>query len=291
LELLSFLLVYTLSHLGYLSASVTATRTINNVAGTDVTNFNFQGSSGFILTGYNRLEERTPDGTPVRNVTFKELKWDVTAGNNSARNLHYVTLKGKNPGIFGFEKKVLEQGEDVSFTFLVAEVLGKVTFGSVYTFVTPKSMESILEVNNWSYKNKANNLVFIGGVATGAAVGDSVGSVTFASGSGDNQVYAHFSGSADYNGKAKTVTVTKSVEKDWGLVTDDVTIQGQVKATYNSSFALSRFEVAFKAGEAAILYDPAIGSGQPLVPKEEAGTGNAFVACFSVLLFIASMLF
>jgi len=88
-------------------------------------------------------------------------------------------------------------------TFLVSEVLGVVKFGSIETSVTPKTLESVLEINGWSYSNTQNHLVFVCGVLTGSATGESSGLVTFASGSGENQVYAHFSGSVDVSGTKK----------------------------------------------------------------------------------------
>jgi len=194
-----------LSYMGYLNAQLTATRTV--VPGsTDVTKVDLAGSGGFILTSYNAIEERTQSGAVVRTVKLKELVWSATAGNSTNVNggmLHYVTLTAQNPSIGILEKKILQSSENVAMTFLVSEVLGVVKFGSIETSVTPKTLESVLEINGWSYSNTQNHLVFVCGVLTGSATGESSGLVTFASGSGENQVYAHFSGSVDVSGTKK----------------------------------------------------------------------------------------
>jgi len=199
------------SFMSYLDASVTASKSINSVSGMDVTSFNYQGSSGYILTSYVRIEERDPSANVVRTVALRDLVWTVATGNSTSGSttgarLYYITLDASNV-IF---KNTIQSGESVTFTFLISEALGEVTFGSVTVPVTPKTLESIVEISNWKYVSPSNNLVLVSGVATGSATGSSAGTVTFASGSGDDQVYADFSKHVDVSGTLFSASVKKN---------------------------------------------------------------------------------
>jgi len=176
------------SYMGYINAQVTATRDINSIANTDVTKFDYKGSAGFILSSYLRIDERDSSGVTVRKVLLKDLVWTVANG-TSTKGLHYISLSASNK-LF---QNTLHNGESVTFNFLIAEVLGAVTFGSIEVPVTPKTLESVIEINGWGYASSSNKLVLVCGVATGAATGASAGTVTLASGSGKNQIYADFS--------------------------------------------------------------------------------------------------
>jgi len=268
------------SYIGYVAAQFNAVRTIDAVANTDVTTFNYTAAGGFVLTTYNKLIERNPSGANVREIALRNLKWNVANGSSVDGYLHYITLTASNP----FLQTLLKAGESVSMTFLISEVLGEVTFGSVTTVVTPKSLESILEVNGWNYLSASNNLVFVCGVATGAAVGASTGIVTLSSGSGNNQVYAHFDGRVDVSGSRKSAKVTATKTTDFTLITDDVDIQASYDAVYHGAFNMAVVEVAFPAGAAKITYDPAIGSGTPIVNSAQTNFLFALLLAVIVLL-------
>jgi len=277
-----------LSYMGYFNASVSATRNVVGT-GTNTISYNYAGSAGFVLTSYVKLEERTPTGAVVRTILMQDLVWSVTAGNTTTQNgglLHYVTLSGNNPSIFGFTKTILKSGEEVAMTFLVSEVIGKVKVGTVETYVCPKVLESVLEVNGWQYESVSNKVVFTCGVLTGSASGESAGKVTFASGTGENQVYAHFSGYVNVGGKNKKATVVASKTSDISAVINDTTIQASATTTYQGNLAASFVEISFPAGATSILYDPSIGSGQPLIYEDSAITAS-FCA---ILLFIVVLL-
>jgi len=254
------------SYMSYLNAQVTAAKQLSSVAGVDVTTFNYQGSAGFILTSYLRLLEKDSSGNVARTVELKNLVWTVSTG-NSTGGLYYITLVASN-SIFSPQ---LQSGESISMTFIISEVLGEVTFGSVSVAVTPKTLESVVEISSWNYKSPSNNLALVMGVATGSATGDSTGVVTLASGSGDDQVYADFSRHVDVSGSLQSVQVTKTATTNFTLITDDASVQATANSVYSGNYNLANVVVSFPAGAAKITYDPTIGSGSPIAQNAAAG--------------------
>jgi len=270
------------SYLGYVSAQVRAEKQISGIANnTDpAVSFNYTVAAGFILTSYSRIEERNPSGTVVRTLLLKELNFQVSGGNSNG-GLHYVTVTASNSiaNIFA-----LRAGEVVSFTFLVSEVLGEVTFGSVKAKLSPKALESVLEVSGWKYVSTSNHLVLVCGVATGAAVGAAAGKVTMASGTGTNQVYAHFAGVADVSGTKKSVSVKVIKGVSLSDVSDDGQIQAQVNAAYAGQLNLAIVEINLPAGADKITYDPSIGAGTPIVDSAQTNFLFALLLAIVVLL-------
>jgi len=262
------------SYMGYINAQVTATRDINSIANTDVTKFDYKGSAGFILSSYLRIDERDSSGVTVRKVLLKDLVWTVANG-TSTKGLHYISLSASNK-LF---QNTLHNGESVTFNFLIAEVLGAVTFGSIEVPVTPKTLESVIEINGWGYASSSNKLVLVCGVATGTAAGASAGTVTLASGSGKNQIYADFSKVVDVSGTKKSVTVTSTKVVNFSDVSDDTDVQVAAASVYNGTYSLALVEVALPAGASKITYDPTIGSGTPI---QKSGASTVFF--FSLLL-------
>jgi hypothetical protein len=275
------------SFLGYINAQLNVNK-VGSLQGTDVTTFNYSSASGFILTTYRSLTEQDPSGNVVRTLNLKDLVWSVTSGNSTDGYLHYITLAASNP-LF-VNPPILMSGESISMTFLISDILGQVTIGANVINVTPKTLESILQVNSWSYQSAANNLVFTCGVGTGSATGDSAGTVTLASGSGDSQVYANFDGHVDISGSLKLATITKISTTNFTLVTDDASIQAQANSVYNGNFNLAVVTVAFPAGAESINYDPSQGAGQPILYSQPTGTNSASTLLAVLLLAIIVML-
>jgi len=266
------------SYLGYIDAQFNANKQVDALSGTDVTSYNYSAAGGFILTAYQRIEELDPSGNVVRTLTLKDLVWDVTGGNSTDGYLHYVTLNAQNP-LF---QTLLKSGESVTMTFLVSEILGQVSVAGVTVDVTPKTLESVIQINGWSYTSSSNNLAFVAGVGTGSSAGDSTGSVTVASGSGNNQVYANFAHQAMVSGTWKDATVTATSTSDFSLVTDDASIQAQASSVYKGSYNLQVVTISFPAGAESIVYDPTQGSGTPL-----PGSNNSANTLFFVVLLLA----
>jgi len=270
------------SFIGYVAAQLNVYSTVNQLTNMNFTSYNLTAAGGFVLTSYNRIEERNPSGAVVRYVLLRNLRWSVTAGNSTGGYLHYITMTGANPLIN--LPNTLNQGESIAMTFIIAEVLGEVSFGSVKTIVHPKALESVLEINDWNYVNNANHLVFVCGVATGAAIGASAGTVTVSSGSGNNQVYAHFDGNVDISGSKRSAKVTAVKTADFNLVTDDVDIRASADAVYHGQFNLQVVEIAFPPGATKITYDPQIGSGTPIV--DSAQTNILFVLLLAIIVLL-----
>jgi len=83
--------------------------------------------------------------------------------------------------------------------------------------------------------------------------------------------------------RKKKVTVTKTKTTDLSIVVDDVSINATATSAYNGMVQGSVVEIEFPPGSQKIIYDPSIGSGQPLKPIDDSAMTVAFCA---VLLFI-----
>jgi len=83
--------------------------------------------------------------------------------------------------------------------------------------------------------------------------------------------------------RKKKATVTKTKAVDLSLVVDDISVTASANKTYNGMIEGNVVEIAFPAGKSNIIYDPSIGSGQPLKPIDDSAMTVAFCA---VLLFI-----
>jgi len=239
--------------MAYVKASASATA-LNTSAGA-VVNYDYSAAGGFILTGYVRLEESDPTGKVVRTIKLKELVWKPQSGSNNG--LHYLQLTGSN----GF---VLSAQESISFTFLVSEKLGVVDFGAVETYVTPKTLESVIEISNYVYQDKLNKLTLVTGVLTGGASKKYDVIATLSSGDGDSKVYATFSKDVDLSGRPGKVVVTASAGATFAAFSDDAAIEAVAKAVYKAGIEAKMVTIQFPAGEPNIVYDPTIGAGDPL---------------------------
>jgi len=83
--------------------------------------------------------------------------------------------------------------------------------------------------------------------------------------------------------RKKKATVTKTRTTDLSIVIDDVSVNATASSAYNGNVEGSVVEIAFPAGKTSIIYDPSIGSGQPLKPIDDSAMTVAF---YAVLLFI-----
>jgi len=264
-----------LSFIGHMNGSAS----VNKPSASNIASFDFSVSSNVILTSYTSIVEKDSTDKVVRTVNLKDLTFSAdsgTSGNNA--ELHYVTFNGANT-LFG--GTILKSGEAVSLTFLISEVLGTVTIGSVTTpVVTPKTLESIIQISGWNYVSSSNYLTLVTGVGKGSSTSSGSGSATLSSGSGDNQIYVDFADNADINGNSKSVTVGTSTTTDVSLVCDDATFSGYLTTVYNSSVSWHVVEIKFTPGASSIVYDPTVGVGKPL------GNNNAGVLFFSMLFAI-----
>jgi len=202
-------------------------------------------SDGFIGKSFLLLEEVDTNGTTVRTIPFDQLAWN--AGDNKAGKggLSYITVTAN-----------LRGGLVINVTFVVSDVSGILNVTG-QPIVTPKSLESIVTISNYTYKAAGNSLKLTIGVGSGEANFQETG--TFTSGSGTNQTYFSLQVVADIDGVTKTVNISGFVKGNSNNMNGN--IAAQVNAKYGRAASFQLVSVSFPAGANTITYDPVIGSG------------------------------
>jgi len=211
------------------------------------------------------------------------LLWDVSYGKDATSTLYYLTVSGKN---FILLPK-LDIEEKIAFNFFISKTLGTVEFGTVRAVVTPKSLESVISISGWKYKDIKNHLELVFGSCAGAlAVGGTATSTSnvLTSGSGDDQVYVYYAEDAQINGKRGLVTVSHESVTDFKTIVDDVETQLKLTTAFKGVVAAKLTKVAFDAGASNIIYDPGMGNGP--VPQVDSG---ASLIISLVILFVTLM--
>jgi hypothetical protein len=256
--------------LGYLKAS--ASLSLNG----NLSTFDYTASGAFIFHAALRIEERNPTGSVIRTVALRNCLWNGGSGNDSTGHLRYFNID--TLGCTNF-------GEKVSFVFFVSDTLGKVDLGNGFSaVVTPKTLESVVIINNWNYADPANSLSLIYGTVSGAiaeAGSVSVSGNILKSGSGSTQVYAAYANVANINGASKSVIVSHAAAANVTAIVEDAGSNTILTAVYKGAGGVQAkiTTVTFPAGSNSITYDPTIGSGDYL--QDDAKT-----IIFSVLLLV-----
>jgi hypothetical protein len=278
--------------LGYLTVDVAAQ--VNNWTAFNIsTSVNTTANAGFILKWFAGISERMPNGTIPKVLGFEkvalsnQLFWlitDVQFNSNGTGGISSITWTGKP--ILG--------NWSIDITFIISDRLGQVKVGAVSAAVSPKHVESFIEVKNIQLEDPLNNVRLHFGVLTGSASGQHSSSVTIATGVGSNQVYAHFSSQVDVAGQVKSVTINKTAIVD--LSTADASLKASAQAVYGASIALYSVEVNFPPGALSFTYDPSMGAGTPVQavsenPTTGTQTGSAATFIFSVLMVVIAILF
>jgi hypothetical protein len=266
----------------YLSYWQTTTQWQNSNNGiTDYTSANATASAGFIGKVFLSLDEVDPTNVTVQSFSltyqlFKPtttLSW--TIGNTQyGTSLKYATLVGTTVGSGSFT---------VYLSFLISDVIGVVNAPGTAT-VTPKSLESILEIDNFPYKSTANSvrLNLVVGSAAGAV--SAQGSVThYINGNNANAAYLTLANSHSADGVITPVSISGWIDGSASAGTGSSNFDAQVRGKFAAGASFKFVSVSFKAGATKIIYDPTIGVGSN--PPSNAGVKVVpFLAIFIALI-------
>jgi len=233
--------------------------------------------ASLIATAFSHIDERKSDGTLVRRVNLRDIFFTGTAGDNG--KLTFASFKSTS---------IFPPSQKVEIHYFVAEELGEVTFEGVTTVASPKTLESFIIISDWKYASNDNHLVLVSGVATGSLTGTAslTARSTLSSGSGENKVYAYFSDEARIDGKTRKVVVTTKNAANVSISVDNSIIQAKLDAFYKGSITYQIVESSFSSqpGSQKIVYDPALGSGEPMQ------NGVSKVVFFAVAYLIALLI-
>jgi len=124
----------------------------------------------------------------------------------------------------------------------------------------------------------------------------------FGSGGGPYRVYTAFSQSAYIDGYMMPVKVNYNFTQDITSIIDDIQTTTLLTGSYSGTASGSIVEVSFLPGSGMIVYDPTVGSGNPVqnpvgsnsnnYPNQTSSKTNSVTKiAFSILLGIVFLLF
>lgn len=233
------------------------------------TNFDASAAANFIAKAIISLSENK-DGQDSNIILLKNLIWTTSSLTND-NNLHGITLTGTT----------LLTDLKVEVQFLVPAVKGKIQVeGGDSRVVVPKSIETIIKVSNFPFKDSSSKLKLTFGIITGSANVQADGTLT--SGSGNSGTYFTIASTAVVDGKNKKVSFEGWSE---GTVADFPSdIQAKLSAKYGASASAKLGSILVPQGQ-VITWDPAIGSGEP--PKTTLSAGAIVGIVIAVLVVVA----
>jgi len=242
---------------------------------------NATSSKGFIGSVYISLDELNPQGTVVKTIPLKSLAWITSSSNVGNGGLLYATFKGQQ----AFQNPTFS----VSTTFVVSDVVGLLDVVGT-GIVTPKSITSIIEINNFPYANNANQVRLNMGVGTAASSATAYGTFKgVVSGTGDGSAYFTIDNQAQVNGQATSVQVSGFTDVQGAATLDNNNIVAQVTGRYQGGAQFKLVSVTFPAGATQIKLDPIVGAGSP--PPQPAGVGKLAPSVFLLVLALCKLFF
>eukprot|EP01120_Amphizonella_sp_Union-15-10_P003496 TRINITY_DN13911_c0_g1_i1.p1 TRINITY_DN13911_c0_g1~~TRINITY_DN13911_c0_g1_i1.p1 ORF type:complete len:421 (+),score=80.29 TRINITY_DN13911_c0_g1_i1:47-1264(+) len=223
------------------------------------TNYNISFSSAFIATTYISLVEKYPNGTVAQVIKFNRLDWTLSKHYVPQTGLNIVTIKGNSSTLGKFH---------VYFTFAVSSVVGVLNTTDNSTIVTPKSLETIVQIAGHRYLSPENTLTLEMVIGSGAATFENNGTfVIYKVGTHlNNTVFFILTSKVLVNGTAATVVIsnfTKAVSVEDAFEDDDI-IEDIIEEVYETTAQAHYVGITFPAGADNILYDPTTGAGVPI---------------------------
>jgi len=240
------------AYLAFYHSSATWNTAANGAMTADVSQ-----SDGFIGKSFLTLEEVNANGTTVNRVNLGTLQWSAGASSAGKGGLNYFSVTS-------YQRQT---GQNITVTFVISDVTGILNITGE-PIVTPKSLESIIQISNYTYKSLSNSLKLTIGVGSGEANLQITG--TFTSGSGANQTYFSLQGVAEIDGQTKSVNISGFVKGNANSLNNN--IGAQVTAKYGRAANFQLVSVTFPAGASSITYDPVIGSGT--MPQDTVTTNS-----------------
>jgi hypothetical protein len=229
----------------------------------DFVDANVSSSRGFVGSVYASIQEVTPQGNISQTLQLKSMTWSMESSNTGNGSLRYASFLGTSSS---------QPNLSVRVTYVVSDVVGVLNVAG-QAVVTPKSLESIIQISNYSYADSQNFLRLNIGVGTAASTVSAQGSlVRLVSGDGQNSAYFTVDGTAQVNGQPTQVSIVTQATSKAGFGNDN--LAGQVNSKYEGSADFKIVTVSFPPGATEIILDPSIGAGSP-PPQIQSGDSSA----------------
>jgi len=217
--------------------------------GTAYGSVNTTDAAAFMGKAFIQLDEVTPANIVVQTISLGNLLYTLTNAVTGDANLKGSTFTATQ-GMM-----------TVKITFLASAVVGVLNVPG-NAIITPKTLESVLEIDNFPYMNTANSVRLTMLVGSAAGFINVQASFThYASGNGDNGAFFTLSHVAQTDGTATPVTISAFTDVKDAVTYGNAYIDTQVRATYGAAASFKLVNVTFKAGSKIILFDPAVGVG------------------------------
>lgn len=236
------------------------------------------GTASGALAGtvYLTVEEVDASGQTVTTIDLSTVACGAvsTSNGDTSGYVHSAVWTGTTPSF------------TVSFAGIASEISGFLSTGGAA--ITPKSLEVVIEFDTITYKSPGNHLrLNVLTVAASAETDFSASTSTIVSGSGANQVYVHFAGSAVVDGNTAAVTVSGVDVSGSGAVGDigNSIVQGLATANASLSVDVRKVSITFPPGATHISYDPAVGFDASIYSG-----ASALVAPVALIFFAAFFL-
>jgi len=247
----------------------------------DIASFNLTNAGSFIGKVFLSLEEVNSTGGVVQTIFLKDLTWALVNGATvvGSGGLRYVTYTGT---------QLANPNFSVTISTIYSNVLG--TLSIVGTpVVTPKSVESVINITSFPYISTADSVRLTIAVATSTGFVVASGSVTTLTyGSGTTAAYFVLSRVAGVNGASAPVVISGFTAGTADANFANSYITAQVSAKYGTAASLQFVTVTFPAGATSITYDPAVGAGA--LPPTPAGGMQVTASIFLSLIAFAFLL-
>jgi hypothetical protein len=235
-------------------------------------------AAAVLATSWYSIDEIDASGNVKQTVNLKDLAWGIESSNQGFGGLRYITFVGSQIFPLGSPMKVY-------VTYVQSDVVGVLNVPGD-PIITPKSVETILEISNFQYQSSADKLRLNFAVAA-AAEGVQVTAGTTQNlvvGTGASQTYFALSKSAKVNGNIASVEIGEYVLGTSSAVLQSADLQAQITAKYGAAAVFKLVSVTTTdAGASSIIYDPSLGSGQ--VPQDSSASGM-MLSFFTLLLLL-----
>jgi len=221
------------------------------------------------------MRECDPNNKPVNNYVFLNAP-----GTSSPKvNQNY----GDGTNLFAYSKKYSPSGNtaEVNISYVTSRYAGVIEYGNAP--VSPRSVEMIIEVNNFHLNHDKDHICMDIGLITPSGAGRREGNSTVVRKDGMDDVYAAVSEFAIVGDKRENVKVV--IDANSSLI--EIAIKDYLNAALNSTIGIDVARVHFPAGVKSFIYDPALGSGKNIYPAGASTTAlSLLLALISVLAYL-----
>jgi len=243
-------------------------------------NFNAQDADTIVGKGFISLDEVNSNNVTVQTISLNSLTWTIlsTQPQTNGKGLQWVTFQGVTNKFPNF---------NVQFTVVFSQVLGLLNVVG-NPVITPKTLETILNITNFPYKSTADSVRLNMVIGMGMASLSIQGTANFTSGSGNSGSFVHFSNQVQTDGNTKTATITVMEQANGQM--GSTLIDAQIVAKFSTSHSIMFVSATFPAGAVNIVYDPQATVGADPPNYYTTTTGGAHnVTPIIALLFLALM--